>query len=87
MTATRRTDPTLELEVLPPVDLVVLSHMYEDHFDREVERRLDRSLPIVITPHAAADLTARCFRAAKALSTRQARIGVALRWVGIRDAS
>ena len=69
MTATRRTDPALELEALPPVDLVVLSHMHEDHFDREVERKLDRGLPIVTTPHAAADLTSKGFRAAKALST------------------
>ena len=61
MTATRRTDPALELEALPPVDLVVLSQMHEDHFDR--------GLPIVTTPHAAADLTSKGFRAAKALST------------------
>ncbi len=72
MTATRLTDPALELEALPPVDLVVLSHMHEDHFDREVERKLDRGLPIVTTPHAAADLTSKGFRAAKALNTREA---------------
>ena len=69
MTAARRTDPALELEALPPIDFVVLSHMHEDHFDREVERRLDLSLPIVTTPHAAADLTSKGFRAAKALNT------------------
>jgi L-ascorbate metabolism protein UlaG (beta-lactamase superfamily) len=72
MTAPRRTDPALELEALPPVDFVVLSHMHEDHFDREVERRLDRGLPIVTTPHAAADLTAKGFRAAWALKTWEA---------------
>lgn len=59
MTAARRTDPALELEALPSIDLVLLSHMHEDHFDREVERRLDHSLPIVTTPHAAADLTSK----------------------------
>jgi L-ascorbate metabolism protein UlaG (beta-lactamase superfamily) len=69
MTAARRTDPALELEALPSIDFVVLSHMHEDHFDREVERRLDQSLPIVTTPHAAADLTSKGFRAAKALNT------------------
>jgi L-ascorbate metabolism protein UlaG (beta-lactamase superfamily) len=69
MTAARRTDPALELEALPPIDFVLLSHMHEDHFDREVERKLDRSLPIVTTPHAAADLTSKGFRAAKALNT------------------
>jgi glyoxylase-like metal-dependent hydrolase (beta-lactamase superfamily II) len=47
MTAARRTDPALELEALPPIDFVLLSHMHEDHFDREVERKLDRGLPIV----------------------------------------
>ena len=36
MTAARRTDPALELEALPPIDFMVLSHMHEDHFDREV---------------------------------------------------
>ena len=69
MTAARRTDPALELEELPPIDFVILSHMHEDHFDREVERKLDRNLPIVTTPHAAADLTSKGFRAAKALNT------------------
>ncbi len=69
MTAARRTDPALELEALPPIDFVLLSHMHEDHFDREVERKLDHSLPIVTTPHAAADLTSKGFRAAKALNT------------------
>ena len=69
MTAARRTDPALELEALPPLDFVILSHMHEDHFDREVERKLDRNLPIVTTPHAAADLTSKGFRAAKALNT------------------
>jgi L-ascorbate metabolism protein UlaG (beta-lactamase superfamily) len=47
--AQRLTDPALELEQLPPVDLVLLSHLHEDHFDRLVEQRLDRSLPIVTT--------------------------------------
>jgi glyoxylase-like metal-dependent hydrolase (beta-lactamase superfamily II) len=69
MVAARRTDPALELEALPPIDFVLLSHMHEDHFDREVERKLDRSLPIVTTPHAAAELASKGFRAAKALNS------------------
>src|SRR5436305_8649807 len=52
----RLTDPALELEQLPDIDLVLLSHMHEDHFDRVVQERLDRSLPIVTTPHAAGAL-------------------------------
>lgn len=69
LTATRRTDPAVELEALPPVDFGLLSHMHEDHFDREVEKKLDKGLPIVTTPHAASDLTSKGFRAAKSLGT------------------
>jgi L-ascorbate metabolism protein UlaG (beta-lactamase superfamily) len=69
MTATRRTDPALDLEQLPPVDFVLLSHMHEDHFDREVERKLNRTLPIVTTPHAASELASKGFNAARALDT------------------
>lgn len=69
MTATRRTEPAIALEELPPIDFVLLSHMHEDHFDREVERKLNRKLPIITTPHAAADLVSKGFHAAKALNT------------------
>src|SRR5579883_1730367 len=34
LSATRRTDPAIEIDQLPPLDLVLLSHMHEDHFDR-----------------------------------------------------
>src|SRR5260370_16109769 len=30
---TRITNPAIEMSELPPLDLVVLSHMHEDHFD------------------------------------------------------
>src|SRR5437764_6495218 len=53
----RLTDPAIELEQLPGIDLVLLSHMHEDHFDRVVQERLDRKLPIVTTPHAAGELS------------------------------
>jgi len=69
LTSARRTDPSAELETIPPADFVLLSHMHEDHFDREVAKKLDRGLPIVTTPHAAADLTAKGFRAARGLKT------------------
>ncbi|EIN07994.1 Metallo-hydrolase/oxidoreductase [Punctularia strigosozonata HHB-11173 SS5] len=52
VTATRLTNPSVDLHDLPPVDLVLLSHYHEDHFDREVEAELRRDLPIVTTPHA-----------------------------------
>jgi L-ascorbate metabolism protein UlaG (beta-lactamase superfamily) len=54
--ATRLTNPAVELAALPPVDVVLLSHYHEDHFDRDVERRLGRDVPIVTTPHARACL-------------------------------
>ncbi len=68
---TRLTDPAMRLEELPPLDLVVLSHMHEDHFDRGVQQRLDRAIPIVTTREAAAALTALGFRASHALDTWQ----------------
>ncbi|MBA2363252.1 MAG: MBL fold metallo-hydrolase [Chloroflexia bacterium] len=56
LTSTRRTDPAMEIGDLPPLDLVLLSHMHEDHFDRVAERDLDKQAPIVTTPHAAKSL-------------------------------
>lgn len=59
VSARRLTDPAVpDLGQLPPVDCVLLSHYHEDHFDRDVERRLSRDLPIVTTPHARACLEA-----------------------------
>ncbi|GGL11298.1 hypothetical protein Sme01_42200 [Sphaerisporangium melleum] len=52
----RRTDPAMEIDQLPPVDAVVLSHMHGDHWDRVARHGLDRRLPIFTTPHAAGRL-------------------------------
>jgi L-ascorbate metabolism protein UlaG (beta-lactamase superfamily) len=52
----RRTDPGLDFNALPPIDLVILSHMHEDHFDELVREKLRRDLPIVTTPEASAQL-------------------------------
>jgi L-ascorbate metabolism protein UlaG (beta-lactamase superfamily) len=49
ITAERLTNPAIEFEALPPVDLVVLSHLHEDHFDRLVQQKLRRDVPIVTT--------------------------------------
>ena len=38
LTSKRLTNPSIELKNLPPIDLIVLSHMHEDHFDRFVQR-------------------------------------------------
>jgi L-ascorbate metabolism protein UlaG (beta-lactamase superfamily) len=63
----RRTNPAIELEDLPPIDVVVLSHFHEDHFDRVVARKLDKTLPIVTTEHAAKALRRRGFQSTHAL--------------------
>jgi L-ascorbate metabolism protein UlaG (beta-lactamase superfamily) len=69
LTTTRLTDPAMEIEDLPALDLVVLSHYHGDHFDRIAEERLDRSLPIVTTPHAADTLSQKGFYNARSLET------------------
>lgn len=53
LTSTRLTNPAIDLDKLPPIDLVVLSHMHEDHFDRFVQTHLDKNIPIVTTQEAA----------------------------------
>ncbi|HEX6123075.1 MAG TPA: MBL fold metallo-hydrolase, partial [Ktedonobacterales bacterium] len=67
--ATRLTNPATELEDLPPVDLVVLSHLHPDHFDRVTEQRLDRRMPIFTPPAAAHALRRKGFGAAVGLPT------------------
>ncbi len=69
LTAKRRTNPAIELEELPPIDLVVLSHMHADHFDRLVIEKLDKTLPIVTTHHAAESLKKKGFRSPHPLNT------------------
>ncbi|ORX38076.1 beta-lactamase-like protein [Kockovaella imperatae] len=52
VTATRTTKPSMDLDHLPHIDLVLLSHYHEDHFDKQVEDALRRDIPIITTPHA-----------------------------------
>ncbi len=68
----RRTNPAIELEDLPTIDLVVLSHFHEDHFDRLVIRNLDKTLPIVTTKDAANALKRRGFQSTHALEMWEA---------------
>lgn len=56
VTSVRRIDPAVNLHDLPNIDVVLLSHYHEDHFDKEVEASLRRDLPIISTPHAKAHL-------------------------------
>jgi L-ascorbate metabolism protein UlaG (beta-lactamase superfamily) len=67
----RRTEPAMQIDQLPPLDLIVLSHFHEDHFDRIAERGLDRLTPIVTTPHAAAELDQRGFAATRGIERWQ----------------
>jgi L-ascorbate metabolism protein UlaG (beta-lactamase superfamily) len=67
--STRRTDPAIDIGELPPIDLIVLSHMHEDHFDRVAEQKLEKSLPIVTTRQAAAALKKKGFSSTHALHT------------------
>ncbi|MFK4149196.1 MBL fold metallo-hydrolase [Streptomyces sp. NPDC004065] len=53
LTSRRLTEPALDVTELPPLDAVVLSHLHGDHWDRRARRHLDRSVPVVTTPHAA----------------------------------
>lgn len=48
----RLTEPALQPDELPALDLVLLSHLHGDHFDRVARRELRRDVPIVTTPHA-----------------------------------
>jgi L-ascorbate metabolism protein UlaG (beta-lactamase superfamily) len=65
----RLREPALDIDDLPPLDVVVLSHMHGDHWDRVAQRRLDRQLPIVTTMHAARRLRLRGFNEAFGLPT------------------
>lgn len=67
----RRTEPALPIEELPELDLVVLSHLHGDHFDRVTRHGLDGRVPIATTPHAANRLERWGF-APRALDTWQA---------------
>lgn len=72
LTSERLTEPAIDIEDLPPLDLCVLSHYHGDHFDQVVEEKLDKDLPIVTTSHAVAELEARNFRNGIALDTWEA---------------
>jgi L-ascorbate metabolism protein UlaG (beta-lactamase superfamily) len=42
----------VEIEDLPPLDFILLSHLHGDHFDRVAERKLNKATPIISTRHA-----------------------------------
>ncbi|MEU3839458.1 MBL fold metallo-hydrolase [Streptomyces sp. NPDC028635] len=49
----RLTEPALDVDELPRLDGIVLSHLHGDHWDRRARRGLDRTVPVLTTPHAA----------------------------------
>ncbi len=59
----RLTEPAMDVSELPDLDLVVLSHLHGDHFDRAAKAGLDRSVPILTTVQAAHRLNRWGFRA------------------------
>ncbi|MCU1288964.1 MAG: hypothetical protein JWN60_1193 [Acidobacteria bacterium] len=69
LTSERLTEPAIDIEQLPPLDLCVLSHYHGDHFDRIAEERLDKNLPIITTNHAKAELESKDFKRATGLDT------------------
>lgn len=69
LTSERLTDPAIDIDELPHVDLCVLSHYHGDHFDQIVEEKLDKDLPIVTTRAAVTELEARNFRGGIGLET------------------
>jgi L-ascorbate metabolism protein UlaG (beta-lactamase superfamily) len=69
LTSKRLTEPALQVGDLPPIDVVALSHLHGDHFDRVAKKGLDREVPIVTTRQGARRLRPQGFRAARGLRT------------------
>ncbi len=65
----RLTEPALALSQLPPIDLVLLSHLHEDHFDQLVQQQLQRDTLIITTREASANLQRMGFKRTLPLST------------------
>jgi L-ascorbate metabolism protein UlaG (beta-lactamase superfamily) len=65
----RLTNPAIEIEDLPPLDLIVLSHMHDDHFDRVAAQKLDKNIPIVTTHEATVELKQKGFNSTHSLNT------------------
>lgn len=65
----RLTNPAIELDALPPLDFVILSHYHGDHFDHIVEERLRKDIPIITTKHGATSLAEKGFTETISLDT------------------
>ena len=69
LSSTRTTNPAVEMEDLPPLDFVLLSHLHGDHFDRVAERKLNKATQIISTRHATSYLEKVGFTRTHALKT------------------
>ena len=69
LTSVRRTNPAIEIEDLPPLDFILLSHLHGDHFDRVAERKFNKATPIISTRHATKYLDKVGFTRTRALKT------------------
>ena len=69
LTAKRLTNPAVEIEDLPPLDFVLLSHLHGDHFDRLAERGLNKATPIISNRHATSYLEKVGFTKTRTLAT------------------
>jgi L-ascorbate metabolism protein UlaG (beta-lactamase superfamily) len=65
----RLRDPAMQVEELPALDAIVLSHMHGDHWDRVAKAKLDRDVPILTTPKAARALRRQRFGRSEGLAT------------------
>lgn len=80
LTSRRLTDPAIPFEQLPPIDLIVLSHVHEDHFDKLVQEKLSRDVPIVTAGSGGAKLRKMGFKTVydlKRWETLQVNKGIA----------
>ncbi|MGW0806386.1 MBL fold metallo-hydrolase [Nonomuraea sp. NPDC002799] len=71
LTSRRLTDPAVEIEDLPPLDAVVLSHLHGDHWDRVTRRGLDKGTRVITTTSAARKLRRRGFTRSVGLAVWQ----------------
>lgn len=67
----RLTNPAIEIDQLPKLDLCLLSHMHEDHWDHIATDKLPKDLPIFTTKHAAFALKLSGFKNAKGMNKWQ----------------
>lgn len=71
LSSTRLHDPAMDMDELPPIDMVLLSHFHGDHFDQVAQQRLNPATPIVTTPESARKLEESGFHNCRPLETWQ----------------